>query len=103
MSEELILQLIPERIRQSGYKNYHLRYRDFTIKASSTLVIPAFNEFWFISGDPQGLLVESGYGIYDSTGAYLSDNTHIHRGEIVITNEDPENKRIKFVQVIIIN
>jgi hypothetical protein len=50
-----------------------------------------------------GIVIESDYGIYDSTGAYLFDNSHQHKGEISITNSDAENKRIKLIQVIIIN
>ena len=53
--------------------------------------------------DPQGLVIESDYGIYDSSGAYSSDNSHEHKGEIIITNPDAENKRIKFIQIVIIN
>jgi len=103
MTEELILRIIPERIRQLGYRKYHLRYKDFTILASSVLSIPAYNELWFIVDDPAGLVVESNYGIYDSTGVFLSDNSHQHKGEIVITNPDADSKRIKFIQVIIVN
>lgn len=103
MSEEFILQLIPERIKQLGYRNYHIRYRDLTIKPNATVIIPAFNELWFITNDPPGVVVESGYGIYDSTGNFLYDNAHQHRGEILINNPDPEGKRIKFIQVIIVN
>lgn len=103
MSEEFILRIIPDRIRQLGYHNYHVRYRDFTVKALGKMILPAFNELWFIAHDPPGLIVESGYGVYDSTGDYISDNTHQHRGEILITNPDNESKRIKFIQVIIVN
>lgn len=103
MSEPFILSIIPERIRQLGYHNYHIRYRDVSVKANSTILLPAYNELWFISGDPTGIRVESGYGMYDSTGNYLNDNMHQHRGEIAITNPDIDTKRIKFIQVIIIN
>ena len=103
MSEPFILSIIPERIRQLGYHNYHIRYRDVSVKANAKVILAAFNELWFISGDPNGIKVESGYGMYDSTGVYVYDNTHQHRGEITITNPDTDNKRIKFIQVIIIN
>ena len=103
MSEEFILQLIPQRIKQLGYHSYQIRYRDITVKGNSKVLIPAFNELWFIANDPPGLTVESGYGVYDSTGAYVFDNSHLHRGEILISNADNENRRIKFIQVIIVN
>lgn len=103
MTENLIAQRIPERIKQLGYNNYHIRYRDLTIKPFETLRIAAYNELWFVVDDPPGLVIESAYGIFDSTGTYLSDSMHEHRGEIVITNPDSEFKRIKFIQVIIVN
>jgi hypothetical protein len=49
------------------------------------------------------LLVESHYGIYDTTGDYLAESIHQHRGDIIITNPGTEDKRIKFIQVVIIN
>jgi len=103
VTEEFIGQIIPQRIDQLGYKNYHIRYRDLSINENGSETIKAFNEIWFIIGDPPGLVVESGYGIFDSTGDYVFDNVHQHRGEIVIKNPDAEVKRIKFIQLIIIN
>lgn len=97
------MRVIPDRIKQLGFHNYHYRYRDFMIRPKSKIILPAYNELWFIASDPVGLIVESGYGIYDSTGEHLSDNAHLHRGEILVTNPDEESKRIKFVQVIIVN
>lgn len=103
MSEEYILRIIPERIKQLGYRNYHIRYRDLTIQPSKTEILAAHTELWFIVDDPQGLVIESDYGIYDSTGAYLFDNSHIHKGDINIINSESESKRVKFIQVIIVN
>lgn len=103
MREEYILQQIPERIKQLGYNKYHVRYRDFTILAGSQEVISAWNELWYIVDDAVGIIVDSNYGLYDSTGEYLKDNAHEHRGEIVIVNPDSESKRVKFIQVIIVN
>jgi hypothetical protein len=103
MTESYIIERVPKRIRQLGYENYHVCYKDFTLKPNSTLVIPAFNELWFIVDDPPGVVIESSYGLYDSTGTYLSDNTHEHRGEIAIENPDSDHKRLKFIQVIIVN
>jgi hypothetical protein len=103
MTEELIQSYAPERIKQLGYRKYYLRYRDLTILPSSSQNLRAYNQLWFIVDDPPGLIIESDYGIYDSTGAYISDNSHEHKGEIVITNPDAENKRIKFIQIVIIN
>ncbi len=103
MTEQFILAYVPERIGQLGYRKYYYRYRDITVQANTALSIPAYNELWFIVDDPPGLMVESEYGIYDSTGQFISDNSHQHKGQITITNPDGEEKKIKFIQVIIVN
>lgn len=103
MTESFILDLIPERVKQMGYRAYKVRYRDLMIKAGSSISISAFNEIWFIVDDPSGLLVESHYGIYDTTGDYLAESIHQHRGDIVITNPNADDKRIKFIQVVVVN
>ncbi|MDB5274471.1 MAG: hypothetical protein JWO58_2838 [Chitinophagaceae bacterium] len=104
MTESFILQLIPMRMTQLGYKKYHIRYRDIAVLPNSRIIIPAYNELWFIIDDPAGIRVESGYGVYDTTGELNSfDNNHQHRGEILILNQDTDIRRIKFVQAIIVN
>lgn len=103
MTEPFILEHIPERVKQMGYSTYRIRYRDLMIKSGSNISVSAFNELWFIIDDPAGLLVESHYGIYDTTGDYLAESIHQHRGDIVITNPGTEDKRIKFIQVVIVN
>jgi len=103
MSEDFIYQLIPRRIKQLGYTKYHIQYKDFFIRASSSTRIEAFNELYFVVGDPMGIVIESDYGIYNSTGAVLCDNEHQHKGEITLTNPGNDDKRVKFIQVIIVN
>ncbi len=103
MSEEFILQHIPRRIEQLGYKKYHIQYKDFFIRADSYTFIEAYNELYFVVGDPRGIVIESDYGIYNSTGQVLCDNEHQHKGEIILSNPGTEDKRVKFVQVIIVN
>jgi hypothetical protein len=103
MTETFIASLIPEKVKQLGYSKYHLRYRDLTIKQNSKVVINGWNNLFFLVDDPQGISIESEYGIYDTTGAYISDNAHLHRGEIEIANPQNCSIRVKFIQVIIIS
>lgn len=103
MTEQLIIQYVPERIRQLGFTDYHLRYRDMMIDKQSSMTVTAWNELYFIVDDPPDVIVESDYGIYDSTETPVEENVHQHRGEIVIRNKSSKSKRIKFVQVIIMN
>jgi hypothetical protein len=103
MTEQFILAFAPLRIKQQGYSKYHLRHRDFIIEAGSTLTIPAFNELFFIIDEPVGLMVDSDYGMYDSTDNQIAESIHIHRGEIKIINPGSVKRRIKFIQAIIVN
>ncbi len=102
MSEQFILQYIPERIKELGYKQYHLSYCDKVIGASRSQSIEAYNALYFIVDDPLGLIIESDYGLYDTTDNPAADNVHQHRGEIIITNPGASSRRIKFIKVAII-
>lgn len=103
MTEQLINGFIPHRVKQLGYNNYHLQFRDMVIKGNSKMILSAYNELYFIIDDPHGLQVESDYGVYDPVSGDVFDNIHQHKGEIIITNSEAANKRIKFIRVILIN
>jgi hypothetical protein len=68
-----------------------------------TVTIPAYNEMFFIIDEPPGLVVDSDYGMYDSTDDPIPESIHVHRGEIRITNPGDAKRRIKFIQAIIVN
>lgn len=93
MTEVFILDQIPKRMRQLGYQNWHIRYRELTILGNSKVSITAYNELWFIVDNPVGVIVDSVYGVYDSTGNSSNENTHQHKGEITI--ENPESSQGK--------
>jgi hypothetical protein len=103
MTEQFILQFAPERIKQLGFVSYHLKYNDLVLRGNSSKILHAYNELYFIVEDPKGLIVESDYGLYDSTDDPLDTNIHQHRGEIIITNPGTEKRRIKLIQIIIVN
>ena len=103
MTEQFILQFAPLRLKQQGYSKYHLRHRDFIIEARSTITIPAFNEMFFVIDEPPGLVVDSDYGMYDSTDNPIPESIHVHRGEIKVINPGDTKRRIKFIQAIIVN
>jgi hypothetical protein len=103
MTEQFILQYAPIRLKQLGYTKFHLRLRDLVVEAGKIVDIPAYNELFFIVDDPPGLIVESDYGMYDSTDDPIPESIHIHRGEIKIINPGAEKRRIKFIQIIIVN
>ena len=103
MSEQFILEYAPKRVRQLGFERYHLRYRDLLIEANATINLAAYNELFFIVDDPPGLMMESDYGIYDATDTPLVESVHQHRGEISISNPGSGSRRIKLIQIIIVN
>jgi hypothetical protein len=103
MTEQFILQYAPMRVAQLGYSKYHLRHRDLMVDGGKVVNIPAYNELFFIVDEPPGLIVDSDYGMYDSTDDPLPESIHVHRGEIRIINPGAEKRRIKFIQAIIVS
>jgi hypothetical protein len=103
MKEAFILAFIPLRMKQLGYETYHLRYRDIYLEANATLDLEAHNELYFVIGEPQDLTIDSIYGYYDTTSSGVTENSFQHRGQIIISNMSDTAKRIKFIQVIIVN
>ena len=103
MTEQFILQYAPERVKQLGFVSYHLKYHDFVLQGNSSQTLQAYNELYFIVEDPKGIIIESDYGFYDSTDNPLDESIHQHRGEIVISNPGTEKRRIKLIQLIIVN
>ena len=102
MSEQFILQYIPVKLKQLGFMNYFIRYKDMTIPGNTIQVVESYRDLLFIVDDPEGLIVDSDYGMYDTTGNYLQENSHQHKGYVNINNPNTENKRIKFIQAIIV-
>lgn len=103
MTEQFILEFAPQRIKQLGFSRYHLRYKDLVIEAGSSMSISATNELWFVAGDPPGIIIQSDYGLFDSTDTPIPESVHQHRGEIIITNPGAAQRRLKMIQIIIVN
>jgi hypothetical protein len=103
MTEEFIIAFIPYRIKQLGYSQYHVQYKELVLTGGQTLRIDAFNELYFLVGSPDGIAIDSNYGIYDTTGTILTEQCYQHRGQISLSNPGIESRRVKFIQVIIIN
>ena len=103
MSEDLILNYIPQRMKQLGYTEWIIRHRDFGLSDFSEIRIQAYNELFFIIGDPPGFDVQSDYGLYGQGEGFLKENIHEHRGDIRIVNNSDDSRRIQLIQVIIVN
>ena len=103
MSEQYILSQIPLHLALLECRSHHLRYRDFMLAPLEVKTLSCYNSLLYIIDEPWGVVVESSYGIYDSTGAFTGELSHQHRGEINITNTGNEPRRIRFIELIIIN
>jgi hypothetical protein len=103
MREEFILAYIPERVKQLGFTSYHIRYRDFFIASRGSQSIDAWNELYFLVGEPLDILIDSDYGQYNSTISAQAENTYQHKGNISISNTADSGRRVKFIQVILVN
>jgi hypothetical protein len=103
MTEAFIISFIPYRVAQLGYSEYHIQYKELVLNGGQTLRIDAFNELYFLVDSPDGIAVDSSYGIYDTTGTVVTEQCYQHKGQISITNPGFESRRIKFIQVIIIS
>jgi hypothetical protein len=103
MSEEFVMCYLPDRIKRLGYRDYLKRFREIVLEPFSDYYFPAYNELWFIIGAPTGVRVESLYGIYHQEEEYFNENSYEHRGEISIRNTGNGQKKLKVIQVIIIN
>lgn len=104
MTESFILDYIPKRMKQLDYQKWHVQYRDIAVLPDESLQIPAFNEIWFIVGNPTGFYIDSDYGVYSGnpdTGSH--EYAHEHRGLVTIRNTSKEKLRITFIQTIIIH
>lgn len=103
MTESFILDYIPKRMKQLDYQKWHIQYRDIAIPPESEEQIRAYNELWFIVGNPKDIYIDSDYGAYDGSQIASHEYAHEHRGLITIRNTSKEKLRITFIQAIIVN
>lgn len=107
MTEQFILDFIPHRMKQLGYSKWHIRYREFVISGGNTpVVIPAYNDLYFLIEAGDDVTIESDYGIYNHNMAVMGtvpELTHQHRGEILMYNQASSAQRVKMIQVILVN
>jgi hypothetical protein len=104
MSEAYIHDIIPQRINELGYKKCYERYCDFLLETDSVMKINAYNELYYIIDEPAQIIVESDYGVFDTTtDSATFESVHEHRGEITIRNPSNLRRRVKFIRVIIVS
>lgn len=103
MTESFILDYIPKRMKQLEFQKWHIQYRDLAVLPEDTFQIKAYNELWFIVGNPPNIIVESDYGTYDGSQISSHEYAHEHRGLITVRNTIKDKLRITFIQTIIVH
>ncbi len=102
MDEGFALQYADRRVKERGFKNYRVVYREFVLPGDGTLSFQAHNEIWLVLHIDWGLIVKSDYGRYDHWYTQgITENSHEHGDKIQILNTLKEQRKIRFLQVIL--
>lgn len=90
-------------MKQLDCQKWHIQYRDIALASETEEQMRAYNELWFIVGNPKDFYIDSDYGVFDGSQIASHEYTHEHRGLITIRNTSKEKLRITFIQAIIVN
>ncbi|WP_108866865.1 hypothetical protein [Aquimarina aquimarini] len=102
MHEEFALQYADRRVKERGFENYRVVYREFIIPSNGTLTLQATNEIWLVIHIDWGVIVQSDYGRYDNWYTQgIMENAHEHGDHIEIINTRKYQRCIRFLQVIL--
>ena len=121
MTEQFIYHYVPGRVKQLEYNNYYYQFKDFVLHPAERQIFYDFdlgtnidtyepfkkeiisnNALYFIIDVPDGVVVESDYGQYNTQENNI-DQSYEHRGTILIRNHDNDFKRIKFIVCVLVN
>lgn len=102
MTEELAIRYLPQRVQERGFQKHRMVYQDLNLEAGQQIELAAYNEIWFLIGADDGITISSDLGEYDYSKSNLSENIHEHADAIVIRNMANEKRKVKFIQVILL-
>jgi hypothetical protein len=102
MNTDLAIEYIRKKMKALGYQDYyHLEYRQLNLRPLKTIMIDVQDQFvLFVDGLSTLLRIESESGIYDQSDIGINELTHIHRGQIKITNSSTVYKFLGMIQVM---
>lgn len=101
MTVEFALDFIPRRMKELGYlNNYITRWREIQIEGNQTLIIEAYNEYYYLIKSGQNFIVQSKFGVNDLTDTSINEMQYEHRGKITIKNKTNDPQLIQLIQVI---
>lgn len=102
MTEEFAIRYLPQRVQERGFQKHRLIFQDLNLEPNQQIELAAYNEIWFLIGIEEGILISSDLGEYDYSNSSLSENIHEHADAIVIKNNASQRRKVKFIQVILI-
>jgi hypothetical protein len=100
MTTAIAAQYIPSRMAELGIKDYIMRFHYLFIPGGQTIVINAYNEFYFIVEDPWDINISSASGVYDKSLTNVNNQQYEHQGEISIKNYLDMQSTLHCIQVI---
>ena len=90
------------RVKERGYTNYRLVFRDLQLQPNESRTVNAYNEIWLLLESDEGVRVASDYGIYDYKNANLMEQIHEHADRITLVNTLNTKQNVRFLQVIMV-
>ncbi|PTB98003.1 hypothetical protein C9994_00150 [Marivirga lumbricoides] len=103
MTEEFALRYLPQRVEERGFRKHRMIFQDLNLQARQEIILSAYNEIWFLLEAQEGISISSDLGEYDDNNPLLSENMHEHADAIIIRNNSNERRKVKFIQVLLIN
>lgn len=103
MKEEVAIRYIPQRVSERGFSKHRLVYQDLNFSPGQYLKMAAFNEIWFLLDAEEGILIRSDFGVYNYGDRELNENIHEHGDDIFIKNTSNQIRKVRFIQVILID
>lgn len=100
MNTGFATEYFERRMRELGHgEHYLLKLRHLVLRPNETRKIDADSEYFFLVEMPDGIRVESKFGLYD-----LAEDTneiqYEHFGKIRVTNKTGERVHVRFIQCI---
>ena len=101
MTEEFAIRYTPQRVQERGFQNYRMVFQDLNLEPNQKIQLAAYNEIWFLIGAEEGVSISSDLGEYDYTNPVLSENIYEHADSITVKNKASGLRKVKFIQVIL--
>ncbi|MEM9388845.1 MAG: hypothetical protein AAGA02_00140 [Bacteroidota bacterium] len=102
MTEEFAIRYLPQRVQERGFQKHRMIFQDLNLEPNQQIELAAYNEIWFLIDVEVGISISSDLGEYDYSNPALSENIHEHADAIIIKNNAETKRKVKFIQVILI-